>query len=71
MAKQKFYIIIKAEGEKFTVALPTNDMLAIYCYIDKLVTKGTRWQSYFVNEAYVREKFKPTIEEFDYWAREE
>lgn len=71
MAKLKFYFIIKAEGEKYTIALPTNDMLVIYCYLDKLITKGRRWKSYFATEQYVRKMFKPSVEEFDYWAREE
>lgn len=71
MAKLKYYIIIKAEGEKYTVALPTNDMLAIYCYLDNLITKGIRWKSYFASELYVREMFKPIDSEFDKWEREE
>lgn len=66
MAK-KFYIIIKAEGDDFSVAFPTSDMLAIYCYIDNLVQNGRRWTSHFEEESKVVEKFRPIQEEFDIW----
>lgn len=65
MPKQKFYIIIKADGDDFSVALPTDNMFSIYCYLDKLVQSGKTWKAHFEPEEAVRERFSRIDDNLD------
>lgn len=67
MPKQLFYLIVQAEGDDFSVALPTNNMFSIYCYLDNIIQSGRTFKSHFEPESVVVQKYRPIAEEMDFW----